>query len=100
MGFFEFVGKLLALLGLPPILLPVPYSIVYAAAAAAEALDTLRGGTLDNENGMTRFAVRYMCTHHYFNIEKARRQLGWQPTVSIDEGLRRTAAHLRAIGAA
>ena len=25
----------------------------------AEALDTLRGGTLNNENGMTRFAIRY-----------------------------------------
>jgi sterol-4alpha-carboxylate 3-dehydrogenase (decarboxylating) len=99
-GFFDFVGRLLALLELPRILFPMPYSLVYAAAAAAEALDTLRGGTLNNENGMTRFAVRYMCTHHYFSIEKARRELGYQPTVSIDEGLRRTAAHLKASGAA
>jgi sterol-4alpha-carboxylate 3-dehydrogenase (decarboxylating) len=98
--FFAFVNKLLALLALPPILFPLPYSLVYAAAAAAEALDTLRGGTLNNENGMSRFAVRYMCTHHYFSIDKARRQLGYEPAICLDEGLRRTVAHLRAIGAA
>jgi sterol-4alpha-carboxylate 3-dehydrogenase (decarboxylating) len=99
MRFFEFVSRLLKLLRLPPILFPMPYSIVYTAAAAAEALDTLRGGTLNNENGMTRFAVRYMCTHHYFSIEKARRDLGYDPAIDIDEGLRRTAAQLQASGA-
>jgi nucleoside-diphosphate-sugar epimerase len=96
--FFDFVGRLLALLDLPPILFPMPYSIAYTAAAVAEAIDTLRGGTLNNENGMTRFAVRYMCTHHYFSIAKARRDLGYDPEVSLDEGLRRTAEHLRANG--
>jgi sterol-4alpha-carboxylate 3-dehydrogenase (decarboxylating) len=95
MGFFAFVDKLLALMELPPILFPMPYSIVYAAAALAEALDTLRGGTLNNENGMTRFAVRYMCTHHYFSIAKAQRDLHYRPAVSIDEGLRRTVEHLK-----
>jgi nucleoside-diphosphate-sugar epimerase len=99
MGFFEFVKKLLALMELPPILFAVPYPIVYGAAAVAEALDTLRGGTLNNENGMTRFAVRYMCTHHYFSIKKAERDLGYRPAVSIDEGLRRTVAQLKNPGA-
>jgi sterol-4alpha-carboxylate 3-dehydrogenase (decarboxylating) len=59
----------------------------------------LRGGTLNNENGMTRFAVRYMCTHHYFSIAKAQRDLGYRPAVSIDEGLRRTVEHLKNPGA-
>jgi nucleoside-diphosphate-sugar epimerase len=98
-GFFAFVRQLLARLGLPPIRFAVPYSLVYGVAAAAEALDTVRGGTLNNENGFTRFAVRYMCTHHYFNIGKARRELGYRPAVSLDEGLRRTAAALLAEGA-
>jgi sterol-4alpha-carboxylate 3-dehydrogenase (decarboxylating) len=100
MGFFDFVRRLLALLGLPPIRFAVPYPLVYAVATAAEAIDTLRGGTLNNENGFTRFAVRYMCTHHYFNIDKARRELGYRPAVSIAEGLRRTAEALRGGGGA
>ena len=35
-----------------------------------------------------------MCTHHYFSIEKARRDLGYEPRVSIDEGIRRTVTAL------
>jgi nucleoside-diphosphate-sugar epimerase len=31
-----------------------------------------------------------MCTHHYFSIERARRELGYAPKVSIDEGIART----------
>jgi len=44
---------------------------------------------------MTRFAIRYMCTHHYFSIEKAKRELGYDPKVSIVEGVDRTVAWLR-----
>jgi len=31
------------------------------------------GGTLNAESGLTRFTVRYMVTHHYFNIQNAYR---------------------------
>jgi nucleoside-diphosphate-sugar epimerase len=95
MPFFTFVAKVLQELGLPRILGGVPYPIVFAAAAIKEGLDTLRGGTLNAEDGMSRFAVRYMVRHHYFSIAKARRDLGYEPRVSIDEGIRRTCAALR-----
>ena len=96
--FFTFVGKVLAELKLPPILAGVPYPIVYAVAAIKEGLDTLRGGTLNAEDGMTRFAVRYMVRHHYFSIDKARRDLGYEPRVNLAEGIRLTCAHLREQG--
>jgi nucleoside-diphosphate-sugar epimerase len=98
--FFGFVDKLLAELRLPPILAGVPYPIVYAAAALKEGLDTLRGGTLNAEDGMTRFAVKYMVRHHYFSIDKARRDLGYRPRVNLEEGIRLTCAHLREQGMA
>ena len=64
-----------------------------------EGVDTLKGGTLNAEEGLTRFAIRYMCTHHYFSIEKARRDLGYNPSVGVDEGIERTCQHLEATGA-
>ena len=92
--FFDFVGRVLRELGLPRIVGSVPYPIVYAAAALKEGLDTLRGGTLNAEDGMSRFAVRYMVRHHYFDIGKAQRDLGYVPRVGLDEAIRLTCAAL------
>jgi sterol-4alpha-carboxylate 3-dehydrogenase (decarboxylating) len=93
--FFGFVGQVLAGLDLPPIRGAVPFWLAYGVAAVAEGVDALRGRAIGKENGLSRFAVRYMCTHHYFSIEKARRELGFSPRVSLDEGIARTCAHLR-----
>ncbi|MCB9682785.1 MAG: NAD-dependent epimerase/dehydratase family protein [Alphaproteobacteria bacterium] len=94
MPFFGFVDQVLARLDLPPIRGSVPFWLAYGVAAVVEGWDTLKGGTLNAEDGMTRFAIRYMCTHHYFSIDKARRDLGYDPRVSIAEGIERTVAAL------
>lgn len=100
MGFWDFVSQVLDRLHLPPIRGRVPFPIAYAVAAAYEAADTMRGGTLNSENGLSRFAIRYMCTHHYFSIARAKRDLGYVPAVSIADGIERTARHLEQIGLA
>ncbi len=92
MAFFDFVERFLLELGYPPITGRVPYWLAYGVAALAEGFDTLRGGTLNRENGLTRFAVRYLVTDHWFNIAKAQRDLDWAPAVPLDEAIRRTAA--------
>ena len=95
MAFIDFVEKVLVALGYPPITGKVPYWLAYSVAALAEGIDTLKGGTLNAENGLTRFSVRYMVTHHYFSIEKAYRDFGWKPRVSLEEGIQRTVAALQ-----
>lgn len=100
MAFFDFIEKLVVEMGYPPIKGTVPYWLAYAVAAVAEAIDTLKGGTLNAENGLSRFAVRYMVTHHYFSIAKARRDLEWAPKVSLAEGIRLTVQQLQAARAA
>ncbi len=90
MAFFDFIEKLLLRLGYPPITGKVPYWLAYGVAAMAEGLDTLKGGTLNAEDGLTRFAVRYMVTHHYYSIDKARSDLGWVPSVSLEQGIELT----------
>lgn len=97
--FWDFVQQILRELDLPPIRGMVPYPIAYSVAAVKETLDAIRGIPLGTADGMSRFAIRYMCTHHYFDIGKARERLGWTPRVDLDEGIRRTAAALRAEGA-
>lgn len=96
MKFFDFVGDVLKELDLPPIKGHVPYRIAYAVAAVKEFVDTLRGGDLHADQGISRFAIRYMCTHHYFSVDKAHRDLGYTPRVSIQEGIKRTVAHILA----
>ena len=99
MPFWDFVRKVAARLGFPPIKYRVPSALAYGIAAIKEGIDTLKGGTLNAEDGLTRFAIRYMCTHHYFSIEKARRELGYDPSVTVDEGIEITCQHLEATGA-
>jgi nucleoside-diphosphate-sugar epimerase len=98
--FFDFVKRVLHELGLPKIVGAVPYPIAYAAAAIREGIDTLRGGTLNAEDGMTRFAVRYMVRHHYFDIAKAKRDLGYTPRIKLEQAIHLTCADLRQRGEA
>lgn len=93
--FFEFVGRMLAGLGLPPVRAYLPYRLAYGLGAVVEAIEALRGGELGAEHGFSRFAVRYMCTHHYFSIERARHELSYRPRVSLDEGIALTCEALR-----
>ncbi len=46
----------------------------------------------DEEPPLTRFLAEQLGTAHWFDPRPARVDLGWEPTVSIDEGLDRLAA--------
>ena len=94
MAFFDFVEKFIVELGYPPITGKVPYWLAYSVAAVAEGIDTLKGGTLNAEDGLTRFSIRYMVTDHYYKIDKAYRDFGWKPKVNLDEGIALTVASL------
>ncbi len=96
MAFFGFVEQFMLELGYPKFKGKVPYWLAYSVAAIFETIDTLRGGEPKGETGLTRFAVNYMMTDHYFSIEKAKRDLDWSPKVSLEEGIKLTVAALKA----
>ncbi len=84
---WEMVNRILAAAGLPPETRSVPPGLAYAAGAVCEGLWSLL--RLSGEPPMTRFVAKELATAHWFKIDAARRDLGYQPQVSIDEGLER-----------
>lgn len=89
---WELVDRLLAAGGLPPVRRRVPARLAWLAGWALEtAYAILWPGA---EPPMTRFVARELATAHWFDLSAARRDLGYAPAVTIDEGLRRLAAWL------
>lgn len=84
---WEMVNRILAAAGLPPVSGSVSPAVAYAAGMLCEGLWSLL--SLSGEPPMTRFVAREMATAHWFDITAARRDLGYDPAVSIDEGLAR-----------
>lgn len=93
-GVWTMANRMLACAGHGPVGRPIPAGVAYAVGATLEGIHWLFG--LDAEPLITRFAVSELSHAQWFDISAARRELGYSPRISIEEGLRRTAAsHLR-----
>jgi nucleoside-diphosphate-sugar epimerase len=90
---WDLVNRILAAARLPPVTRTVPAGAAYAAGWVLELAYGLLG--LKGEPPLTRFVVRELATAHWFDLTAARRDLGYRPAVSLDEGLRRLERHLR-----
>ena len=84
----EYLNKIAACLGAKPVTRRVPYKVAYLAAFMMELFG--HAFHLKKPPLVTRYAVWLMGRRCFFSCEKARRELGWQPTVGYDEGIRRS----------
>lgn len=73
--------------------LGLPALPIKLGAPLAELVLTLRGEPQD-----VPALIPFMQAHRAYKMDKARRLLGWQPQISLDEGLRRCEPWLREIG--
>ncbi len=73
-------------LDLPHELKIVPFRLVYALACASELRAQLSG----NEPVLTRFGVSLLARTQTFDISLARRELGYEPRVSVEDGIEQT----------
>lgn len=89
---WDLIDRMLACAELPPVTRSVSATTAYCVGGLLELLYTLLGRT--DEPPMTRFVARQLATAHWFRIEAAQRAFGYQPTVTVDEGLRRLKAWL------
>lgn len=85
--FWDFPRAIWALRGhVQSYYIKMPLEIGLLLAGAAEAVSWLTG----KEPGFTRFRVKFSCWNRYFNIAKAKRLLGYEPIVGLQEGLVKT----------
>src|SRR5205823_2840815 len=95
---WDLINRILAAAGLPPVTKRVPAGLAHAAGWFFETVH--RALRLSGEPHMTRFVARELATAHWFDIGAAKRDLGYQPRVSIDEGLKRLVDWFRETGTA
>ena len=93
MALSEIINGILAAAGLPPLTRSVPQRVAWSAGAILEAAYALF--RLKGEPRMTRFVARELATAHWFDITAARTELGYEPAISIAEGLHRLEAWLQ-----
>jgi 2-alkyl-3-oxoalkanoate reductase len=84
---WDLINGILRAADLPPVERRVSPAVAGMAGAFLEGVHRLF--RLPGEPAMTRFLAHQLSTAHWFNIEAARRDLGYRPAVSIEEGLGR-----------
>lgn len=90
---WEMIDRMLAAAGRPPVRKTISPTLAYLAGALCEGVYSLF--RLKSEPPMTRFVARELATSHWFNISAAKRDLGYRPEISIDEGLQRLSTWLK-----
>ncbi len=87
---WEWINELLRLHHLPPVTKQISFRAAWRLGIVLEGL--YRCLPLKGEPRMTRFLASQLARDHYFNINRARSDFGYQPQISIQEGMRRLAA--------
>jgi nucleoside-diphosphate-sugar epimerase len=97
---WDLIDRILGAIELPPTSarppIPAPRWAAYGLGACGEVVHRLlrRSG----EPPMTRFLAMQLTHAHWFRLDAARRDLGYAPLISLDEGLRRLKASWKTSG--
>ena len=83
----DMLNRILACVDLQPVTKRVPAGVAYSAGVVLETVYGLLNKS--QEPIMTRFVARQLSTSHYFDISAAKQDLGYQPLVSIDQGMQK-----------
>ena len=81
------VNEFLKAAGCSPVKKSVPFRIAWVTGALLEVIYKVLH--LSKEPYITRFLVETVSQSNWFTIDAAKRDLGYTPQISIDEGLRR-----------
>ncbi|MDH5637617.1 MAG: NAD-dependent epimerase/dehydratase family protein [Nitrospinota bacterium] len=90
---WDWINEILEGLDLPRVTRKVPFGVAYTAGGAMELVYRALG--LRSEPMMTRFLAQQLARNHHYSIEKARRELGWEPAIGHKEGMARLIADFK-----
>jgi nucleoside-diphosphate-sugar epimerase len=82
---WDIVNCILAAANIPPVTRSISPTLAFTVGCIFEGLWWLF--RLDGEPPITRFVSQELATAHWFDISAARRDLGYHPEISIDEGM-------------
>jgi nucleoside-diphosphate-sugar epimerase len=83
----DILNELMRAAELPPVKKSIPFSVAYVAACLLESFYRIFRVTA--EPPLTRYLVLKMARDQYFDITAARRDLGYNPAISVKEGMQR-----------
>ena len=89
----DYFDRLTGALEVPPVRLSLPAPLVWCVASLLEWVYRLF--RLPGRPFVTRYLVAHLRVDFHFTIERARKELGYEPAVSVDEAIRRTARWYR-----
>jgi nucleoside-diphosphate-sugar epimerase len=89
----ELINLIIGTAGIPPMNRTVSPGLAHAVGWIIEMVYTLF--RIKREPPMTRFLAKQLSTAHWFDISAARRDLGYNPDISIEEGLKRLEHYFR-----
>jgi nucleoside-diphosphate-sugar epimerase len=92
MSKWRLANEFLAAAGLPPIKGHMSARTAYAAGWLFEFIYRTLG--IKKDPPMTRFAAKELATSHWFDISRAKKDLGYLPKISTQEGLKHLGAWL------
>lgn len=84
---WDFIGAILEGVGAPAVTRSISHRAARRIGAAFEAVYTIL--PLTSEPRMTRFVADQLGTSHWYRVDAACRDLGYDPSISTEEGLRR-----------
>ncbi|NNE37860.1 MAG: NAD-dependent epimerase/dehydratase family protein [Gammaproteobacteria bacterium] len=81
----DIINGILKAHDMPEVTSTVPASLLYTIGTLSEWLYSILN--IKNEPMMTRFIARQLSSAHWYNLDAARRDLGYEPKISIHEGM-------------
>ena len=90
---WNWINDLFSAMEVPRVTASIPAPFAFVLGGVLECIHTLARSR--HEPKMTRFLAEQLAKSHYFSIANAQKDLGYEPIVSTEEGLRRTVQWLK-----